>query len=163
MERLATPKQLDLLAAIKTDRDLTAADLAKVNTITELSDRRKTSDLIGRLIKLPRKPVERPAHLQEITEGMWKIGDTIFKVQRAVHGSGNLYAKELVHDLVEDTWYFEYARGAVRKLEENGVKLTLEDAKAFGVLYGTCAICGRLLTKEASIEAGIGPICAKRF
>jgi hypothetical protein len=34
---------------------------------------------------------------------------------------------------------------------------------AYGKLTGTCGACGRLLEDEASIEAGIGPICAKKF
>jgi hypothetical protein len=41
-------------------------------------------------------------------------------------------------------------------------RMTLEDAKEFGALYGTCCVCGRLLTNEVSIEAGIGPVCGKR-
>jgi hypothetical protein len=33
---------------------------------------------------------------------------------------------------------------------------------AYGKLTGTCGVCGRLLEDEASIEAGIGPICAAK-
>lgn len=33
----------------------------------------------------------------------------------------------------------------------------------YGRLLGNCSICGRLLTKQTSIDAGIGPICAARF
>jgi hypothetical protein len=110
-------------------------------------------------------------------EGMHKVGDVIYKVQRAVHGSGHPYAKQLV--LTEPdcggcangepcgagcTWTatFEYARGAIRLLSEQ-TKMTLEEAKEFGALYGTCCVCGRTLTKEESIEAGIGPVCAQKF
>jgi hypothetical protein len=34
---------------------------------------------------------------------------------------------------------------------------------AYGKLTGTCGACGRLLEDEESIEAGIGPVCAKKF
>lgn len=44
-------------------------------------------------------------------------------------------------------------------IEENGV----EAAKRIGLLTGTCCVCGRSLTNEGSIEAGIGPICASKF
>jgi hypothetical protein len=36
-------------------------------------------------------------------------------------------------------------------------------AVAYGRRTGTCACCGRELTNHASIEAGIGPICAERW
>jgi hypothetical protein len=39
----------------------------------------------------------------------------------------------------------------------------LSSAVAYGRKTGTCACCGRELTVHASIERGIGPICAERF
>lgn len=97
----------------------------------------------------------------------------IYKVQKAVHGSGNMYAKKLT--VVERTHWsfngtqsqvfeavFEFAPGAIRKIQPSW-RLSLEEAKAFGALYGICVQCGRTLTDEKSIEAGIGPICAGRI
>jgi hypothetical protein len=40
--------------------------------------------------------------------------------------------------------------------------MTVEEAKAFGLLYGRCIVCGRTLTDEKSIADGIGPICAAK-
>jgi len=39
----------------------------------------------------------------------------------------------------------------------------LEAAKRYGKLSGRCCSCGRDLTDPASIEMGIGPICATKF
>jgi Family of unknown function (DUF6011) len=39
----------------------------------------------------------------------------------------------------------------------------LAAAVKYGKLSGTCCSCGRDLTNDGSIEAGIGPICAKKF
>ena len=39
----------------------------------------------------------------------------------------------------------------------------LGSAVAYGRKTGNCACCGRELTVHASIERGIGPICAERF
>lgn len=39
----------------------------------------------------------------------------------------------------------------------------LATATAYGRSTGTCACCGRELTNKASIEAGIGPICAENW
>lgn len=104
--------------------------------------------------------------------GMYRMGETIYKVQLAVHGSGNPYAKRLVQievtvdpsrvlDVTEKVWKFEYAPGAIRDLRPEH-RMTLEEAKEFGALYGTCCVCGRTLTNETSIEAGIGPVCGGR-
>lgn len=50
---------------------------------------------------------------------------------------------------------------------EKAVIETLRDPKAAAVAYGKsfgkCSCCGRQLTDPASIEAGIGPICAGKF
>lgn len=126
------------------------------------------------------EPVEAPA---PATEGMYRKDGTIYKVQVAVHGSGLPYAKRLVVDEVpcetcshqfstdcpacngssgSYRTYFEYAPGAIRQLDQSH-RLTLEQAKEFGALYGTCCVCGRTLTNETSIEAGIGPTCAGRL
>lgn len=103
-----------------------------------------------------------------VTEGMYQKDGVIYKVQRAVNGSGNLYAKKLVRDtgnvfgtVDQGRWKFEYDRGAIRRLTIED-KMTLEQAKKFGALYGTCCVCGRTLTDETSIAEGIGPICAGR-
>jgi hypothetical protein len=96
-------------------------------------------------------------------EGMHKFGGVIFKVQRAVHGSGRPYAQALVEAPGSDSgWTFEYVPGAIKNLS-SATKLSLAEAKAFGALYGTCCACGRTLTNEDSIAAGIGPVCADKF
>lgn len=118
--------------------------------------------------------VDRDAKQPENLEGMHILDGRIFKVQKAVHGSGRLYAKELVR--TDDTTCggcetcdgedlcptgaveFVMAKGMIFKLSE-ATRLTLEQAKTYGALYGSCVVCGRVLTDEKSIEAGIGPVC----
>lgn len=104
--------------------------------------------------------------LHPVTEaGMYRHDGTIYKVQAAVHGSGHLYAKRLVVTEGYDgsiVANFEFAQGVIRQLYAED-RLTIEDAKEFGALYGTCCVCGRTLTNETSIEAGIGPVCAGRL
>lgn len=111
-------------------------------------------------------------------EGMHRLDGKIFKVQVAVHGSGRPYAKALITEQVgtcggcekcdgEDKCpafesRFEYAAGVVRRLS-TATRLSLDEAKEFGAVYGVCCVCSRTLTNEASIAAGIGPICAGKF
>lgn len=97
------------------------------------------------------QPVAAPAG-----EGWYKQGDDYYKVQIAIHGSKRPYAKVLRVDGDTATW--EYAPGMVNRLTEAD-RLTEEDARAFGRLYGICVVCGAPLTNEESIEYGIGPIC----
>lgn len=96
--------------------------------------------------------------------GMYQNPDTnvIYKVQSAIHGSGRLYAKRLVVDGNTNAVSFGYDRGAIKNLNARW-RMTSEQAKEFGALYGSCMVCGRTLTNEASIEAGIGPVCAGKL
>lgn len=89
-------------------------------------------------------------------DGMYRrASGEIYKVQKAVHGSGRLYAKRLN----VETRSFEYEPGAIFRLTDDD-RMTLVQAAEFGRLYGFCVKCGSTLTDEKSIAAGIGPICA---
>lgn len=117
--------------------------------------------------KVERKAGERnPADV----DGMYLLPDgRIVKVQFAVHGSGQPYAKLLVElDTPEikrgkEVRYgFEYTPGLVKECKPE-YRMSLEQAKEWGALYGACCCCGATLTDEKSIEAGIGPICARKL
>ena len=153
---MATVNQINYVRSLLAQRVCGADMIARAEQIENLSTR-ETSSLIGDLRRAPKRAAAAAA---EVPEGMHKVEDRIYKVQRAVHGSGNLYAKRLVQR--GENWSFEYAPGAVRNLS-NETRMTLDEARAFGALYGTCCACGRTLTDEASIAAGIGPVCASKF
>jgi hypothetical protein len=183
----ATDKQVALITKLLGEKDLTGTIYDGHTVCPAGLDKRAASSTIDFMFKLPRKSASTaaPADDSEL-EGMHRDGGVIFKVQRAVHGSGNLYAKRLVgyHPAAVDgkcycsdmqgvqcgvcrepeltEWSFEYAPGVIRYLSAD-TKMTLEEAKEFGALYGTCCVCGRTLTNESSIEAGIGPVCAGKF
>jgi hypothetical protein len=96
------------------------------------------------------------------TPGMYRKDGVIYKVQIAVHGSGRPYAKRLVApENFGERARFEYTAGVVFDLAPED-KLSLEEARKWGALYGTCCVCGRTLTDETSIARGIGPICEGR-
>ena len=91
----------------------------------------------------------------ELDEGMYKVGDDIFKVYHTQ--AGHIATKQLTED------GFEYTgRKPLAKIKPEH-RMTLDQAKEYGKVTGTCCNCGRLLTNEDSIEAGIGPICAGKF
>lgn len=108
------------------------------------------SHKITTLLAMP--TVNRPA---ELDEGMYKVGDDIFKVYHTQ--AGHIATKQLTED------GFEYTgRKPLAKIKPEH-RMTLDQAKEYGKATNMCCNCGRLLTNEDSIEAGIGPICAGKF
>lgn len=139
-----------------------------------LLTRSGASKLIELLKAQPRKAAQPVAEVAneavpvtttgEIADGFYEFTYdrgkvAIAKVVRAVHGSGRQYAKQLD----PETGVFEYVGGLLAEVRQSGVPLTLERAKELGHLYGRCIRCGRTLTDEASIAAGIGKVCAGKF
>jgi hypothetical protein len=157
----ATEKQINFLVKLMDERGLSHTP----ELLDQLS-KRDASALISTLLdnpkpKVPAKPTggktTAPAPA-EITEGMYITpAGTIYKVQRAVHGSGHLYAKVL-ETSDGDAW-FSYAAGAICKLRPEW-RMTHEQAAEFGSLYGICCCCSKTLTDENSQHNGYGRKCA---
>jgi hypothetical protein len=160
----ATHKQVSFLQTLLAERVI-PAQVAKWldSNVGDLGlglylTREDASRLIESLLASPRKSAEagKPAKAFVAEVGMYRTeAGEIFKVQ-ASRESGNLYAKRLTPN------GFEYEQGAIRKLSADD-KMTIEQAKAFGVATGVCCVCARELTDQQSVEAGIGPVCAKRW
>lgn len=93
--------------------------------------------------------------------GFYKVGQNVFKVTPA-RTSDRTFAHILLVDEGKAP-EFEYKGLARVYVPADAPKLTLEDAKTFGHTHGYCMICGRLLTAEDSVAAGIGPICAGKL
>lgn len=169
-ERLAAARLL-----IATQRKLDAAtDLKAPIYVKAIQKAEADEDAAVAAFKAERwdneAQMDAPEDILPVTEdGMYRDPNgTIFKVQYAVHGSGQLYAKELVElEFPEETrkgvrtHEFVYAPGAIKRLTA-GMRMTLAEAKEWGALYGTCCRCGITLTDERSIAAGIGPICGSK-
>lgn len=99
----------------------------------------------------------------ELVDGFYQTvnGEQVFKIQWNQAGTA-LYGKLLTED---GSWTYDKT---VRRTVEAGlqdgtvISITQERASQFGHLYGKCMICSRRLTDEASIAAGIGPVCSAR-
>lgn len=173
----ATEKQMALIHKLIKERETIRLRedqqeyLVGVRDGTTVITKHAASRTIDALFNLPRKQFT-PHFNIPLEDGIYKHGETIYKVQRAVHGSGNQYAKKLVyfdpdgHEAqaagTGGGWEFVYQQGAINTLSPDE-KMTLEEAQEFGRIYGVCCRCGATLTNEESIEAGIGPICASKF
>lgn len=107
------------------------------------------------------KRIER-FNSDSLEAGIYLFQDQIFKVQRAIYGSNHMYAKLLVKGENGAKSGFQRAPGAIRNLRPEH-KMTLDQAKQFGKIYGCCVRCGRILTKESSIDQFMGDWCASQF
>lgn len=166
----ATDKQLSFIERLLDERDISRgkytgdelvesrrAQVATFKQVRPTLTKSAASQMIERLLDCPKFPREETKPQVEIDEGMYFLDGVIFKVQRAVHGSGRLYAKRLIADDYGKA-RFAYAPGIVKVLRPE-FKLTKEQAQEWGALYGTCCRCGRTLTAEDSIERMMGPVC----
>lgn len=124
-----------------------AAELHKWLDTHRLS-KATASDRLQKLFALP--------SVNELDEGMYRVGDDIYKVYRT-RESNVLVTKTLTED------GFEYTGRAPLKSITAEHRMTLDEAKEYGKVTGTCCNCGRKLTKESSIADGIGPVCAGKF
>lgn len=97
--------------------------------------------------------------------GYYTVDGQVFVIVKA-KDSDHHYAKKLTHVLPMGGGHYGrwvYVKGAMKTIAQHGVKITLEDAAKFGHLHGFCIVCGKTLTDPKSVQAGIGPICAKKF
>jgi hypothetical protein len=101
------------------------------------------------------------AQTPTVPEGYYVKDDDVYKVR--VSKAGNTYATVLTKittdsGAVKGKW--EYAAGTIRNLTADDA-ITIEQAAKYGNLHGFCAICGKTLTDPASVQRGIGPVCAQ--
>jgi hypothetical protein len=176
----ASEKQLAFIAKLVSEKDTshfgedTLTDLQTFKSGGDLP-KKFASQLIDALLSAPKKAVEvkssagTPAAL---TPGIYGApnGDVI-KVKKTKDGQ-RVYAQVMVakggqtrinlHDEEVPNFDFVYVPGLIVHLTPQ-MKLTLEDAKAFYTRTGRCLNCKKELKVAASIEKGLGPVCAKMF
>lgn len=145
-------------------------------TLTKRAASEAISALKGYAFK-PRQAAPGAPAIGPVTQdGMYRnprTGD-VFKVQfnRATGDGRALYASRLVVDVEPVTdergdvitrgkRHFQYVSGLINRIDP-AWRMTIEEAKKFGALYGTC-VYGHPLTKEESIRKGIGPVCEERY
>ena len=172
MITLATDKQCAFIERLRAERGLPPLTSIDWQGMTV----KHASAAIDALLKVRvAEPVryERVERTQRdpITEpGMYRGADgEPVKVQRS-RDSDRLYAKRLVRiggerltesdDVVR--FEFQYEKGLLYSLAPSD-RMTLDEARAFGIRYGVCCVCGAFLKDATSVANGIGPICAGRI
>jgi hypothetical protein len=141
------------------------AELERTMGFTKKDAAKQSPRLVGAVGRAADRAANVPTGNRNATNqtipGFYKVGENVFKVTPA-RTSDRTFAHIL---LVDDgkAPVFEYKGLARVYVPADAPKLTLEDAKTFGRTHGYCMICGRLLTAENSVAAGIGPICAGKL
>lgn len=152
----ATEKQIAFLIKLLAEKiEDPAKSLAAITWVQEHKLSKATASAkIDEYMKLPsvRKAF---SSTPELDEGMYKVDGEIFKVYHTQ--AGHIATKQLTED------GFEYTGRKPLAVIKPEHRMTLDEAKEYGKVTGTCCNCGRLLTNEESIAAGIGPICASKF
>lgn len=146
------------------------SDINKYPNVRRAIDSLKELVAVARQNNYQKKESAKPVE-ESVTEGMYRVdnGD-IYKVQKS-RQSGFLYASKLEKlDTSEFdkrgneiTHKFEYMGKAPLRFIKAEHRMTMEEAAQFGKETGSCCNCGRTLTKQESIDRGIGPICAGKF
>lgn len=158
--RMATDSQLTFIRDLLAQVDGKSAIRRAIESGGELT-RRDASTMIDQLMErrnsaraTARRHVTQ-AGSSSLTVGMYSVGGVPVKVFRARNGQ-HLLAKKLHRG----EWVY---LGAARRFVTADQRMTLDQASEYGRRTGTCCSCGRRLTNPASINAGIGPICAEGF
>lgn len=113
----------------------------------------------------------------DLVDGIYRnpADGSIRKVYHTVHGANEQVAKRL--NVLEETerftkvvrgkevevkaeFVYEGKRGLAGLTPE--MRMTLEDAKKYGAIYGVCIRCSATLTLEESIERAMGSTCASK-
>lgn len=177
---MATEKQINFISTLAVERTngavyvQTQLDAHGAVDLEDLSTK-AASNIIGVLLGEPKiKKVTAPSGLKKPYEPTLAVGiyqtleGTILRVYKGKNGSGMHLVKKVIP--TAGGYEYQYVGSAYRvvKGESNlglvNIKpLTKEDASKWGHLTGACIVCGRHLDDPDSVDAGIGPVCAKGF
>lgn len=159
IQRPASEAQINRLIRALTERVEDPQEA--LSHIKWVNEHRLSSSLVSaKITEYEAKPKVRSAFSHtagDVEIGMYLVDGVYYKVQRAVHGSGHLYAKRWD----EDAETFTMESGAIRRIRASHA-LTREEAERFGQITGQCGRCGRTLNNEESIARGLGPECATK-
>jgi hypothetical protein len=158
----ASPSQLSFAHMLFREREPFGewADLPQVEAEKKINTLRRqdASYFISRM-----KGAEFRKRLK-VDEGIYYGADgEVYKVQRSLHNNGKtVYCKKWEwSDEDKHEGGFVYLKGGLRALG-NATKMSTAEMQQWGKLYGYCCVCGRRLTDEKSISAGIGPVCLRK-
>lgn len=104
-------------------------------------------------VAIPGLNIAVPAKPKPLELGFYEMNGEIYNVKKS-RSTSFLYAMHIIDDAPKG----ERAPGVVKQLTPE-MKLTEQLAAQYGMRTGRCCICSKELTKQESIDRGIGPVC----
>lgn len=169
------PTEAQLHTILKYSKDDRVPGPIRFGIATYIKERRITFDHASKIIDMIKPWLENGASTTKVSEeGIYVNRDakTFFLVQKA-RSSGRLYAKKLivVYNGIRNSdgsWHteprfdWEYDKGAIYQINADW-RITKEEAKAFGDYWHHCIKCHTRLTRQSSIDQGMGDTCAGKI
>lgn len=154
----ATEKQITFLIKLLAEKiEDPAKALDAIKWVNEHRMSKATASAkISEYMAMP-KVREAFSSTPELDEGMYRVDEDIFKVY-FTRGDAERAPQLVTKQLIEG--HFEYTGKKPLSFITAEHRMSLDEAKAYGKVTGTCCVCSRKLTRESSIQAGIGPVCA---
>lgn len=156
-EYTALKAEVDALRAVVTDlvgrdRDFAESLIGQFDRKGKLSENQ-----VPHVSRLATKA--KTGQTQEVPAGLYRLGDDIVKVY--ITQNRRLGTKVLTLT-DEGRASFVYQPGLMSRLTAD-MRLTADEARAFGRQHSICCACGQLLEDDRSIAAGYGPYCAEKY
>lgn len=153
-------RQMSFIESLLATKDLRGTQYALwLLALPDLS-RSEASNAIEALKALPKVSTSGTPARTDLVAGVYTDGETIYRVYLGQQ-SRRMLAKKIVGDR-EAGYHYEYAGAAERFVSDAFERMTLAQAKEWGRATNTCVKCGARLDDPESVDAGIGPVCAKR-
>lgn len=170
--RLASEKQRAFVRRLLAERDLAGTAYVAWDDvlIDEHLSPADASAAIDDLMSRPRAervvvPLEAGIYRNPDTAAIYKVYTNqartrmLAKLLVLPEGWLDVPREQRAELLGKPNWDYQ---GVAERFVQPAWRMTLEQAKEFGTIYGVCCDCGALLTDENSIKAGIGPWCARK-
>ena len=165
---MATDKQIAFIKTLAKGRQMGPVTAGMVDVVDSLSTA-EASKLIDTLKGLPKTPPLLPAYGEALKVGMYRTNTgEILRVYVGQNSGMNLVKR--VVGIPENGYEYEYLGSANRLAQGRSTlgivevsPLPLEEAKFWGKMTKSCIACGKRLDDPESADAGIGPVCAKKF
>lgn len=164
MSNAASDKQIAFIDSLLDTREVPQAWVDRVDTLKGLGiDKVKASEIITALkdLNVKLKPV---TVTETVPSGRYAIqfADSVkfYKVDNVTEGkwAGRTFVKHIAGE-DEHAVRNQSQRASVLK----AIAVDPEHAsKLYGREIGSCGVCGRQLTDQASREVGIGPVCREK-
>jgi hypothetical protein len=164
----ATERQLEYLRSLLTEINGAAIipqNLGRVSA-SRMIDEAKARKYAGMEADAAKRSTNGGGAKYAIEDGLYRRPDgTVVLVYHTVHGANRQVAKRLVVEAAEGaykgSWIYEGMGGKAGLTKDD--RLSEEDARELGILYGFCVRCTKNLTREESQFVGYGKTCAGRM